>query len=448
MSVYSWFRKSIRAIAEIGKGGNRSGFGSPRFGQIPSPSISRLLDEYRRTIYACIDINANACTDIDLKLYVTTGRGEKKPRLKTLPLSDFQKEFLAKKKKLDSAVEIEEVIDHPVLTLLEKANDSNYLNGQTLKNLTFKYKDLLGRAYWWLDFNPLLGTPRGLWIIPTQYLNPIKQSNSSNIVDHYEFTIGYPSREIPPDQIIQYLHTDFKNPYLNGIPPAAAAFDDVEVYNRLIALEAGLLANEARFDYALSPKTAEDAWGADESTRMELELKRKYGNGRGGGPHVFSEPVQIDVLQFGPRDLAGLEISKESKNTICNCFAIPIALLNSEKQNKMGLEAALTQHAMLAVRPRLNSDAAVKNDRLLPLYDDSGRLFFEYDNCVPVDKTAYLQETVQLIMNQVMQQNEGRKRHKLPPVAGGDKFIEMNTPKNANSGTARNNARKSGSAKK
>lgn len=448
MSIYSWLKKSVRAIAEVGKGGTRNVWNFPRFGQIPAATINRLLGEYKRTIYSCINLNGDACASIELKLFVITRKGEKKPRVKTVQISDFRKELLLQKRKLQSTTDIEEVVQHPVLDLLEKANDSNFLNGQTLKHLTFKYKDLLGRSYWWIDFNPFLGIPRGLWLIPTQYISPKKESNSQNIVDYYEFRVGTQTTKYSPDEIIQYLHTDFQNPYLDGVPPAAAAFDDVEVYNRLVALEAGLLANEARFDYMLSPKSSEDSWGAAESERMEKQLIRKYGNGRGGGPFVTEEPVEISILQFPPRDLARLEISKESKNIICNCFGVPIALINSEKQNKMGLEAALTQHAIFGVRPRLDADAAVKNDRLIPLYDDSGRLFFEYENCVPQDKAVYLQETVQLKMNGIITPNEGRKRHKYKPVPGGDKLETANTANNTNSPTKRNNSRKSGSAKK
>lgn len=444
------FVKNVAGIAQIGKNSNTNRPNNPKayFNNIRPPTTDNLIADFKRYIFACVNLNAVGCSGIELKLYATTSKGEKKPRLKTKSLTDEQKEKLVKAKpKLKNVDDIEEVVDHPALTQLEKANSSLYLNGQQLKDLTFTFKDLTGKAYWWLQPNPVLGIPINYWFIPTQYLTPIKKSEGSNIVDYYEYKAGNIRREFPPEQIIQYLHINPVNPYLDGLSPAAAAFEDNDVVNKLIGHEAGMLANEARPDALISP-TGENLWGVDEAERYEKQINAKFKRGKGSGLVVTEEPIDFNILNWPPRDLARLEIMKNGRDVICNCFNIPVALLDAKNINKATLDAALRQHAIFAIKPRLDSDAAVKNDRLIPLYDDSGRLFFEYENCVPEDKAAFLQETVQLTMNQIIMVNEARKRHKFPPVTGGDKFVQINTPNNANSGTKRNNARKSGSAKK
>jgi HK97 family phage portal protein len=448
LNLIKKIRKSISAIAQVGKVSNRSSYTRPTFNNIPAPTTDSLINDYKRYIFTCVNLNALGCSNIPLKLYATTRRGEKRPRLKTKAINDNLKEELVKKRtNLNSVSEIEEVVEHPLLTLLDKPVRVPFLNGQQLTNLTFTFKDLTGKAYWWIQPNPVLGIPLNIWFIPTQYLRPVKESSGNKIIDYYEYKAGNITKKFPPEQIISYLHVNPLNPYLDGISPAAAAFEDNDVVNKLISHEAGILANEARPDLYVAP-IGDNAWGPEEAERYEKQLNYKFRSGRSGGIWVSEEPVDIKPINYNPRDLARLEIMKNGRDVICNCYNVPVALLDAKNINKATLEAALTQHAIFAIKPRLDSDAAVKNNRLVPLYDDSGRLFLEYENCVPEDKEAYLQETVQLSMNGIIMQNEARKRHKYPPVPGGDKFVQINTPENANSGTKRNNSRKDGSAKK
>jgi len=450
-NILNWwsFAKSVAGIAQIGKQGNfQGGFPSPTFNNLRPPTVSSLISDYKRYIYTCVNLNSDGCCNSCLKLYVTTGKGEKVPRLKTKALSDYRKEELLQKRyNLNNVKNIEEVVEHPVLELLEKGNHTTFLNGYQLKKLTFTFKDLTGKAYWWLQPNPILGIPLNIWFIPTQFIKPVKKSDGSKIVDYYEYKAGNITKNFPPEQIVQYLHTNPQNPYLDGVSPAAAAFEDNDVVNKLISHESGLLANEARPDAIISP-VGENIWGEDEAKRWEKELNYKWKSGKGGGLKVVPEQIEFEPVSWPPRDLARLEIMKNGRDVICNCYGIPAALLDAKNINKATLEAALTQHATFAIKPRLDADVAVKNDRLIPLYDDSGRLFFEYENPIPEDKTAFLQETVQLKMNGIMTPNEARKRHKYPPMAGGDKLETANTANNTNSATKRNNARKNGSAKK
>jgi HK97 family phage portal protein len=446
----NYLKKTVAAIGQIGRVANQNRSNTyPTFNNIPAPTTESLIRDYKRYIFTCVNLNALGCSSVALKAYVTTSRGEKKPRLKTKALTDHKKEqLLQKKANLNSVSDIEEVIDHPLLTLLDKANRSQFLNGHQLSLLTHTFKDLTGKAYWWLQPNPVLGIPLNIWFIPTQYIRPVKETNGSKIVDYYLYKAGNIEKRFPPEQIIQYLHTDPSNPYLNGISPGAAAFEDNDVVNKLISHESGLLANEARPDAIVTPKDIENSFGPDEAERYEKQLNKKFKSGKGGGLLVIEEPLDFKTLNWPPRDIARLEIMKNGRDVICNCFGVPVALLDAKNINKATLEAALTQHAIFAIKPRLDADVAVKNDRLVPLYDDSGRLFLEYENCVPEDKTAYLQETVQLKMNGIITPNESRKRHKYPPMDGGDKLETANTANNTNSGTKRDNARKSGSAKK
>ena len=133
------FIKSVTGIAQIGRQSNsQGGFPPPTFNNLHPPTINSLINDYKRYIYTCVNLNAYGCCNIELKLYVTTSKGEKKPRLKTKALTDKKKEYLLQKRyNLNNVNEIEEVVEHPVLDLLYKANHTTFLNGYKLKELTF-----------------------------------------------------------------------------------------------------------------------------------------------------------------------------------------------------------------------------------------------------------------------------------------------------------------------
>ena len=88
---------------------------------------------------------------------------------------------------------IEEVFDHPLLTLLQQVNPIH--NQFDLWELTTLYQEVHGSAYWYLHFGPL-GVPDEIWILPSQHVTPRRQPGSGRIVDAYEYRTGTQIQEI------------------------------------------------------------------------------------------------------------------------------------------------------------------------------------------------------------------------------------------------------------
>ena len=402
------------------------------------PSDSRLVEEYKRTIYTCANLNADGVAATPLRLFVKTEKGEKSTVLQTRPLSSKKIDFLQSKphlsKTLRSFINVEEVIDHPILTLLEKANDSRHLNGQRLKELIQLYQDITGQAYILIETDPVFKLPKNLWILPSQWVCPIKKfdttTQSGGIVDHYRFfPPGLASPvEYQPDEIIPFLMPSVMNPYVLGMSPLEASFEANEVNKKLLTHEDGLLGNEARPEVVISPKDTESAFSADTARRYEREWRLKFGHGRSGGAWVPDDPVTLTPVTIPPRDLARLEINKWSKNDVANAFQVPFALIADASHNRQQLEAAELQHAKHAILPRLNRNVCVLNDLLLRLYDDTGRLFLAYDDPIPENREEKLKENIQLKINGVKTANEVRDEYGMPPLSDpeADKLMNIN----------------------
>lgn len=381
----------------------------------------KLIEHYKRFAYACAQINAGQMARVQLKLYVKTSKGESKARVKTAPVTSEKYAYISEKFNLNKAYirDLEEVTEHPVLELLQRANDSPFLNGYLLKYWTFLYLEVTGRAYW-LKEKGLFDQPLNLWLLPSQLVIPHKDIGTKDIITYYRYFGGLIEEKYKPDEIIQFLIPNLFNPYISGIGGLEAGFDASSVANKLIAHETSFFDNEARPDFILSPKDKENTLGNDEAERWEKEFISKFGRGRSGKVFVPTEAVDLQPLSWPPKDLANLQISKEAKHEICNTMGTPIALLESDNASKLVLDGALTQLATLKIAPTLDLVQSVYNDQLLPLYDESGRLILCYDNCVPEDATAKLAEVVQLKANGITTPNEARDRYNYPKIAGGD----------------------------
>lgn len=409
-----------------------------------------LINTYKRYAYAFANINANACARVPIKLFVKTKQGDKQTRLRTKTVNKGLLEHLEIAYSghfTKSLKQVEEVVEHPVLDLLDNANDSPYLNGNSLRVLTHLFQEIVGRSYQYIESHPILGIPLNIFLLEPQYTHPKRNTGSKNLVDYYEYKGGNVDEKYSPSDVIPYLVPNLTSPFIDGLSPHMASWEADVLINKLMSTELGMLQNQARPDSIVSP-TKDNMFGAEEALRFERKLNSQFGTGKGGGIYVAEEPIEWNPLNWPPKDLGSLELAGRAKAEIASAFDVPEALIDSKNINKETLQAALQEHALIAVSPRLIRDAAVKNDQLLNRYDDTGRLFLAYDNPVPEDKTLFLQETVQLVMNGIMTPNEGRDRHNLPSIAGGDKLRPINVPAQANAGASRSNSRQNGSAKK
>lgn len=417
------------------------------------PSQFTLATEYKRIAYYCSNMNANGVTCTPLRLYMKSTDNQKSVLRKGIdlsPVSDSKKSWLKeqtylRKTLISPNLDIEEVVDHPLLDLLNKPNQHSDFSFVDLFTLTQLYLELCGKAYWYIPktISPLI--PKQVWLLPSQYVEPVKENEKSKApIDYFEYTIdtstGNRSDKFSPEEIIFFKMPSLTDPYKDGMSPLQAAFDDSELNNKLLSTERGLLDNGGRPDFLVSPGK-DGAFSPDSARRYEREWKIRFGKGRGGGVYAMDESVDVTPITLPPRDLASLEIAKVSKLEISNAYSVPFVLHHSEKLDRDEREAAEQQHAKHAILPRCGRNAATLNTQLLPKYDPSGRLFLAYDDPVPENKVDLREEVNQGVINGLISVNEGRKRLGYPPFPGE----EFNKPRalfDGNNGDNTNNRSK------
>src|SRR5437016_1252669 len=81
------------------------------------------------------------------------------------------------------------------------------------------YLEVHGSAFWLLQTNPMLGIPEQIWILPTQNVRIVREPNSKQLVDYYEYRGGAEPTRYRPDQIIHFRFPNPRDPYTSGLSP-------------------------------------------------------------------------------------------------------------------------------------------------------------------------------------------------------------------------------------
>jgi hypothetical protein len=310
MSKYKTLLKeqktSQKPPKNLGRGNSHSTPYLDHYRNLRKPNIVQLIESYKRTAYACANINAAGVVRNPLKLYVKTSGGQKAPRVTTKALDSKKIDYLTENYVFKSVKNIEEVVEHPLLDTLHKANKSIWLNGVQLFLLTQLYQEVTGKAYWHVKEN-LFGLPDQIWVYPSYALEPVNQNGSTNIVDYYELNSTNGKEKIPVEEIVTFLLPNLLDPYANGRSPLEAGFEANLIGNKLVSHENAMLDNRARIDMLVTPDK-DSAIGYEEARRLEKELIQRFGSARGYGVYVADEALNFEPMTYAPSDIAQLQM--------------------------------------------------------------------------------------------------------------------------------------------
>jgi len=379
---------------------------APRRNRQPSPH--ELLAELKSTAWACATINASVCAALPPRLFVTMAPGEAPPRGATRVLdADTRKRLVNVRGQMpgDGSARIEELVDHPILSLLRF----------DLWEMTQLSLEVHGSAFWLLDFDPLLDVPRAIWPLPAHLVTPVREPNSPRIVDAYEYRGATPQR-FAPDRVIHFRCPDPRDPYTSGMSPLKACFDQAALVSEFASLKRSVYDNAAMPSVLITP---DEGLAPEERERLERQWKQKLQRGGQGGALVADSSLKVTVLSHSMGDLSALADVRASKEDIANAFQVPIPFLSGET-NLANMQAADHLHKSLAILPRLRRRDEKLNEQLLSLIDPTGRLFFATPDPTPANQSFLLQQEQADLKLGVRTVNEVRASRGLAPVPWGN----------------------------
>lgn len=386
-----------------------------QFNTQENPTANDLIREYKETVYACAILNAQAVASTPLRLYVTTDPGQPKVRFwekraVSAQTRNHLKAVPSLTARIGSDTELEEVIDHPLIMLLDSVN--NLLDAFTLWELVDLYQEILGSAYLYVP-RGRLGVPENIWVLPAQGVS-VKR-DKKKIIQRYVYRQGQEELDIKPEEVIPFHFPNLRDPYLDGWSPVRATYETLNISGKSRSYRQAMLDNRVRPDAIMAPK---EPIGGPEAVRLEKEINQKYRRGGIGGIMVVDENYTVQPLTLPLKDLEALSSEQISKETLANAFGVPMSLLSSTNVNRANAEAGHYQHAKLAVYPRCLRIQYRLNQRLVPLYDQ--RLFLAFDNPVPEDTKIQVLVSKTDAATGDTTINERRSQRGLKPVEWGD----------------------------
>lgn len=390
-------------------------YATDAYGAKKTPAPAQLVEAYKSLIYACVQINDNAVTRVPLRLYADSAKPGGMPRSACEPRSITRSEWQRLKalpylrSLIGGSDQTHEINVHPMLEMLDAPDPDGYFDRQSLLSLIVRYVDVVGIAY----NKPDGGQPPAyFWPLASQYVLPVPVGNSPLIARYTYFGDTYEF-----DELVRFrLTPSLKDPYKAGYCATYAALQYAGLEDEWVSIQQNTLSNGARPSMLVASSDATMPLQEQTARRLEQSLDMNHARGNSGRPLVVRDAVTATPMNWPPGDLAGLEISKNMRECVANCFGVPTEYLTGDR-NLANLQAAREYHAANAVEPRCKMIAAVLT-RMVRKYDP--RLFFAFDAAVPEDEERRTKINVSLTGAAVRTINEVRAEMNLAPVPYGD----------------------------
>lgn len=378
------------------------------------------IDQFTSWVYICASLNAQSCAAVPLDLYARVPEGGKAWRsIKTAKIDRRTRARLAPKWRTKAA-DVEEVTEHAFLDLMEKVNP--FMNRSDLMELTIMFLDLMGEAYWYI-IKGKLNQPVELWPIPSQYMTPIPGKTFKDFITGYRYERGAVRFDVPIDEMIAFSFPNPANQY-SGMGVVRGICDAVYTNSKMYEYEEALFEKKARTGGVLESTSEVSSIDVD---RLREEWKQRYtGTSNAGETPILPPGLKYVRDSLTNEELSFIEGRRITREEIAAAFNAPISLWD-QAAIRANVEGAQYFHAKYGIQPRLRKIEEKINEKLLPMFDDSGTLFAAFDDVVPEDKTAQLAERTGYVNAGVMTRNEARADMGLEAVDGGDVvFVPFN----------------------
>lgn len=381
-----------------------------------------MLSQYKSWAFVCSRLNSESVASSKLRLYAVTSQGQKPIKnYRTKEVNNKQFNKIIKSIPQTKPVEtIEEIYDHPVLDLLYSVNDhSNYFDNTQLTQL---YLDLAGNAYWYIIKDDD-GMPSAIYQMRPDLTEIVPAKN--RLIHGYL----YGNRDkvaLSEDEVIRFYVPNPTNPYY-GKSCIEAGQAEVSRNNLYNVYENSQLKNNARPEFIIKYK--DGVLTKEEQKRLYLEWNRIYANPNNAGKvKIMDSNFDVETLSFSPKEMQYLQGRLFTKKDIASLFGVPYGLMDTSDQLKAGLDQLIYHYQRYGLLPRLKRIEETLNQQLIPFYDNSGDLFFMFDNPVDDDRKTDSEINTKYVSYGLMSVNEARGEIGYDPVEGGDELMYNGKP--------------------
>lgn len=351
---------------------------------------------------------ANTLASVPLKLYYHN----KGKTIKATPykkLLDPAPIIKALNIKVASDEEIVEIIEHPVLSLLDEVKPN--LNGFDLKSIISQYLGIIGNSYVEIvrddeglvtELHPLL----------SEYVTVYADNGKDGKILRYEYKVGKKVKVYQPEQIIHFVNYMPGNMII-GKGELELCLKEVALYNEYMDYEYYLNHNHAIPDYALIYKNP-----LQEKDLKELykQVDKRWGGIKNSGkPIVMSGDMDIKSLGLAPKDMGYQQGKSWLRSVICATYGVPLSMVTTEDINYANAVAGSNFFLKYTIYPKLVKFCQTLNEQLIKLYEEDG-LYIWFEETYATDPKDLYANTVTAYSSGIISRNEARSAIGLEPV--------------------------------
>lgn len=307
------------------------------------------------------------------------------------------------------------------LELLKKPNP--FMSQYELFNMTSKYLDTVGQAYWYIAKDSKYGLPREIWCINPSYMYIVPDKN--NYIKGYVYKCGADQIPLDCDDVLMFSNSNPANSYA-GVSPLKALASIVETEKFANEYNRNFFYNNASPSGVVSyEKTLTDA---------QFERVKEQWNSNYGG---ISNAHKIAILEgnakfqstgITQKDMDFATMKGLNKKEILAVFSTPEILITGEAVNRGTAEVQEAIFYKNAIRPILRLIKDKLNNEFIPLFKIESDVVIKYIEVLSEDK-EFIKGVLDTQVNKTISVNEARKvlsrliGEELKAVEGGDEIM-------------------------
>lgn len=357
----------------------------------PAKKASEYLASYNSWVYACVNAISEQVSSMKLHLY--------------------------RQRFTRQGVKIDEIYDHPSLSLLYEVNE--YMTSYQLFEITQIYLELTGEGYWVILRNPD-GTPYQLWPLRPDWVY-VDTENTHEIKNYIYAPNGIhddKAVKIPKNDVIPFKYPNPTNPYRGrGAVQAAAMAIDTDQFSA--EWNRNFFYNSAIPYLILRTKKKPKQ---EEIDRFMASWQSNFQGKQNSHKIAMLAGEWEDPFVFGDKfkDMDFIEQRKMMRDEILAMFRVGKSILNiTEDVNRANAYASNRNFLETVITPKMTRFVAHLNEFYLRKNWPDEDLFFDFEDPAPEDVELNL-KIYENAKGYWMTPNEIRERENLPPIEGGD----------------------------
>ncbi len=318
-------------------------------------------------------------------------------------------------KALTADLGVVEVLEHPVLDLLNSPNDYS-------SKFDFFYSLSLAMQFYGNSFYEILkngeGIPSELWYVPPQYMEIIQGTTTQNFITNYKWgeCIGV-EKNIDFEDMLDFKIPGIGNSQVYGMSKLEVAWKYINLLDGSLAFQQAIVNNTGRPDMVI---LAEDtAASADELANLERKFNDRFFGPTQAGKNagVLRGKVKIEVI-----DRVDFDFDNDTSliRAIARAYGLPEYKVLPSSAIKANDSTQEKDFMKETINSYLTLIEEVLNQSLLSQYPNSEDLFFAYDPVIKEDIEFKLKEQLGKVAGGIWEPNIVREQDGLEAHEDGD----------------------------